>query len=343
MTLKKAVEVLAVVIILGIIGLAIFQLTNQESLQRYSKTELLLDTVFEIAVFTEDEAEGSRLLREAFNEARTLEKTLSRFVSGSEVDKINQNAGKGSVEVRSDTLQVIKSGIYIGEISEGSFDITIAPLVELWGFGTGEQRVPSQEEIDRVLSLIDYREIQIDEQRFTVYLPHEQMSLDLGGIAKGYIVDRIVQYLESQNVEVAFVNAGGDIRVIGSRVDGTSWRIGIRDPRNRERHDIIAVIPIVDQAVVTSGDYERFFTSDGERYHHILHPHNGFPVSGVISVTIVAPECMTADGLSTAVFVLGPQKGMDLLESLPGVEGVIIDDQEKLHASSGLQDIIEIR
>ena len=343
MTFKKAVEVLAVVIILGIIIFAIINIVNQESIQKYSKTELLLDTVFDITVFTEDEAEGNRLLREAFNEVRALEKTFSRFVSGSEVDKINQNAGEGSVEVSSDMLKVVRSGIYFGEITEGSFDITIAPLMELWGFGTGEQRVPSQEEIEEILPLVDYRQIQLDEQRFTVYLPQEEMSLDLGGIAKGYIVDRIVQYLESQNVELATVNAGGDIRVIGTREDGTPWRIGIRNPRNSNGQDITAVIPIVDQAVVTSGDYERFFTSDGKRYHHILDPHNGFPAAEVISATIVAEECITADALSTAVFVLGPQKGMELVESLSGVEGLIIDSQEKLHVSSGLQDIIEIR
>ena len=343
MTFKKAAELLAVVIILGIIIFTILNIVNQESIQKYSKTELLLDTVFDITVFTEDEAEGNRLLREAFNEVRALEKTFSRFVSGSEVDEINQNAGEGSVEVRSDMLKVIKSGIYFGEITEGSFDITIAPLMELWGFGTGKQRVPSQEEIEEILPLVDYREIQLDEQRFTVYLPQEEMSLDLGGIAKGYIVDRIVQYLESQNVELATVNAGGDIRVIGTREDGTPWRIGIRNPRNSNEQDITAVIPIVDQAVVTSGDYERFFTSDGKRYHHILDPHNGFPAAKVISVTIVAEECITADALSTAVFVLGPQKGMELVESLSGVEGLIIDNQEKLHVSSGLQDIIEIR
>ncbi len=343
MTFKKAAELLAVVIILGIIIFTILNIVNQESIQKYSKTELLLDTVFDITVFTEDEAEGNRLLREAFNEVRALEKTFSRFVSGSEVDEINQNAGEGSVEVRSDMLKVIKSGIYFGEITEGSFDITIAPLMELWGFGTGKQRVPSQEEIEEILPLVDYREIQLDEQRFTVYLPQEEMSLDLGGIAKGYIVDRIVQYLESQNVEIASVNAGGDIRVIGTREDGTPWRIGIRNPRNSNGQDIIAVIPIVDQAVVTSGDYERFFTSDGKRYHHILDPHNGFPAAKVISVTIVAEECITADALSTAVFVLGPRKGMELVESLSGVEGLIIDNQEKLHVSSGLQDIIEIR
>lgn len=343
MTFKKAVEVLAVVIILGIIIFAIINIVNQESIQKYSKTELLLDTVFDIAVFTEDEAEGNRLLREAFNEVRALEKTFSRFVSGSEVDKINQKAGEGSVEVSSDMLKVVRSGIYFGEITEGSFDITIAPLMELWGFGTGEQRVPSQEEIEEILPLVDYREIQLDEQRFTVYLPQEEMSLDLGGIAKGYIVDSIVQYLESQNVELATVNAGGDIRVIGTREDGTPWRIGIRNPRNNNGQDIIAVIPIVDQAVVTSGDYERYFTIDGKSYHHILDPHNGFPAAEVISVTIVAEECITADALSTAVFVLGPQKGMELVESLSGVEGLIIDNQERLHVSSGLQDIIEIR
>lgn len=343
MKFRKVVEVLAVVLILGIIAFSIFKMFEQESIQRYSKTELLLDTVFEVAVFAEDEVEGNRLLRESFNEVRALEKVLSRFVSGSDVDKINNHAGIEPVEVSRDTFKVIKKGMYFGELSDGGFDVTIAPLMELWGFGTGQQRVPSLEEIEKTLPLIDFREIKIDEQRYTVYLPDDQMALDLGGVAKGYIVDRIVQYLQSQNVENAFVNAGGDIRVIGSRIDDTPWRIGIRHPRDRDDQEIIAVIPIVAKAVVTSGDYERFFTSGGERYHHILDPHDGFPASGVISVSIVAQDCITADGLSTAVFILGPQKGLELLESLPQVEGVIIDSQDKLYVSSGLKDIIEIR
>ncbi len=347
MTFRKAVEVLAVIIILALIVFAVFRILNPEDsgsgIQRFSKTELLMDTVFEIAVFTEDEAEGNRLLREAFSEVRMLEKTLSRFISGSEVDNINQAAGENPVEISSDSLQVIKEGIYLGEVSQGSFDITIAPLMDLWGFSTGEQRVPTPEEIEETLLLIDYTEVDINEQRNTVYLPREGMSLDLGGIAKGYIVDRIIQYLESQDVETAFVNAGGDIRVIGNRPDGTPWRIGIRSPRNREGQDLIAVIPISDQAVVTSGDYERFFTSDGIRYHHILDPSHGYPAAEAISVSIVARECMAADGLSTAIFVLGPQKGIELLESLPGIEGIIIDTEEKVHVSSGLQDIVEIR
>ncbi|UNC90914.1 FAD:protein FMN transferase [Candidatus Contubernalis alkaliaceticus] len=343
MRLRKAVEVLAVIIILAIIAFSIFKIYNQESIQRYSKTELLLDTVFEVAVFTEDEAEGNRLLRESFNEVRALEKVLSRFVSDSDVDIINNHAGVEPVEVSSDTLEVIKKGLYFGELSDGGFDVTIAPLMDLWGFGTGEQSVPSLEEIEQTLPFIDFRKIQVDERRNTVYLADEQMALDLGGIAKGYIVDRIVQFLQSQGVQTAFVNAGGDIRVIGSRIDSTPWRIGIRHPRERDSQEIIAVIPVVNQAVVTSGDYERYFTSDGDKYHHILDPHDGFPASGVISVTIVAPDCITADGLSTAVFILGPQKGLELLERLPEVEGVIIDNQDKLYVSSGLEDIIEIR
>lgn len=340
MRTKKVAEILGVVIILGIIGLAIFNLIHQDNLKKYSKTELLMDTVFEIAVYTEDSAEGNRLLRDAFNKVRDLERLLSRYVKNSDVDRINQKAGSEEVQVSFKTLHLIERSLYFSEISEGHFDITIAPLLSLWGFGTGEERVPSEEEINEVLPQVNYQKIVLDDEENTVFLPEENMAVDLGGMAKGFIVDQIVEYLLEQGVEKAFVNAGGDIRVIGDRPDENPWRIAIRHPRQRDQHT--AVLPVSNQAIVTSGDYERFITVDGERYHHILNPYTGMPADQAISVTIIAPDCMTADALSTAVFILGPKKGMVLLESLPDIEGVIIDTAEKLHVTSGIKDQIEI-
>ncbi len=341
MSKKKAVEIIGAIIILGIIGFAVVNLINQDNLQRYSKTELLLDTVFEIAVYTEDSADGNRLLREAFNEVRELEKIMSRFVRNSDIDKINQEAGSEDVQVDPRTLYVMEQSLHFSEISEGHFDVTIAPLLSLWGFGTGEERVPAEEEISEVMPLIDYRKIVLNTEENTVFLPEENMAVDVGGLAKGYIVDQIVEYLLEQGVEKAFVNAGGDIRVIGDRPDENPWRIAIRHPRQRDQH--LAVVPVSNLAIVTSGDYERFITVDGERYHHILDPYTGMPAEKVMSVTIIPPDCMTADALSTAVFIIGPGRGIDLLESLPDIEGVIIATAEELHVTSGLKDTIEIR
>ncbi len=335
-------EIFIAIIILSIIGVAVYNYIDRDNLERYSRTELILDTIFEVTIFVDEEIEGDPLVREAFDKVRALEKVMSRFVTNSDVDKINQQAGKEPVEVDPRTFYVIEKSLYFGEASQGKFDVTIAPLLNLWGFGTGEEREPPEgEEIEEVLPLVDYQEIELDEENMSVFLPREEMALDLGGIAKGYIVDEIAEFLEGEGVEHGTVNAGGDIRALGTRLDGNPWRIGITHPRDRE--NIIAVIPVTQEAIVTSGDYERYFNHEGERYHHILDPDTGQPAGEVLSVTVVAPDCITADSLSTAVFVLGVEEGMALLESMSQVEGMIVDLQEEKHVTRGLKDLIEIR
>ena len=335
-------EIFIAIIILSIIGVAVYNYIDRDNLERYSRTELILDTIFEVTIFVDEEIEGDPLVREAFDKVRALEKVMSRFVTNSDVDKINQQAGKEPVEVDPRTFYVIEKSLYFGEASQGKFDVTIAPLLNLWGFGTGEEREPPEgEEIEEVLPLVDYQEIELDEENMSVFLPREEMALDLGGIAKGYIVDEIAEFLEGEGVEHGTVNAGGDIRALGTRLDGNPWRIGITHPRDRE--NIIAVIPVTQEAIVTSGDYERYFNHEGERYHHILDPDTGQPAGEVMSVTVVAPDCITADSLSTAVFVLGVEEGMALLESMSQVEGMIVDLQEEIHVTRGLKDLIEIR
>ncbi len=335
-------EIFIAIIILSIIGVAVYNYIDRDNLERYSRTELILDTIFEVTIFVDEEIEGDPLVREAFDKVRALEKVMSRFVTNSDVDKINQQAGKEPVEVDPRTFYVIEKSLYFGEASQGKFDVTIAPLLNLWGFGTGEEREPPEgEEIEEVLPLVDYQEIELDEENMSVFLPREEMALDLGGIAKGYIVDEIAEFLEGEGVEHGTVNAGGDIRALGTRLDGNPWRIGITHPRDRE--NIIAVIPVTQEAIVTSGDYERYFNHEGERYHHILDPDTGQPAGEVMSVTVVAPDCITADSLSTAVFVLGVEEGMALLESMSQVEGMIVDLQEEKHVTRGLKDLIEIR
>jgi len=337
-TRKRAVEVLAVIFIVGIISFTLYNHLGDDGPQVSSKRVFMMDTTFEIVLYSTDEGQGNRLIDEAFNEARNLEKVLSRFISSSDVDRINRNAGIEPVEVDPVTFHVVEKAIHFSEISEGSFDVTVAPLLELWGFGTGEHSVPTEEEIKEVLPLVDYKKIEIEEDNLTVFLQEEGMAIDLGGIAKGYIVDHTIEYLERQGAESAFVDAG-DIRVLGERPDETPWKIGVRHPRQRE--DLIAVIPVSDESIDTSGDYERFFIEDGKRYHHIIDPHTGKPTREMLSVTVVSPDCVAADTLSTAAFVLGPEKGLELLEELPEVEGLLFDVNEELYITSGLKDIMK--
>jgi FAD:protein FMN transferase len=308
--------------------------------KRIERTEFAMDTVVEATVFATRKKQGEQAIAAVFDEISRLEAILARTKAGSDLERINSAAGKQPVTVSAPTFEVIQLGLDVGGRTDGAFDITIAPLIELWGFGTGETRVPTTEQLAHALNLVDFRNVSTYAEERQVYLQEADMRLDLGGIAKGFIVDKAVERLRAEGIISASVDAGGDIRVIGNKMDGTPWRIGIRDPRDRRR--LVAVIPLTNRAIVTSGDYERLFFHEGERYHHILNPGTGMPARGVISVTIVANDAFTADALSTAVFVMGLEQGMAFVEKLPDIEAVIITEDEQIHLSSGLEGKVEL-
>ncbi|MCW3491357.1 FAD:protein FMN transferase [Dethiobacter alkaliphilus] len=304
------------------------------------RSEFLMSTVVEALVYTEDEALGQDALSAAYRRAAELEAIMDRHQSDSDVAKINAAAGQNPVAVSEETFEVIRQGVEFGQMTGGAFDITVAPVMDLWGFGSGENRVPDEEELERALELVDYRKIHLDEERLEVFLEKEGMELDLGGIAKGYIVDQALLTMQEMGIESASFDAGGDIRVLGIKPDGTPWRIGIRDPRDRT--NLAAIVELDDQSVVTSGDYERFFMEDGQRYHHILDPDTGFPTRGLTSVTVLGKDAITTDTLSTGLFVMGLESGMELIESLADTEAIFITDDGQVHTSSGLDDQVEI-
>ncbi|HHT73902.1 MAG TPA: FAD:protein FMN transferase [Firmicutes bacterium] len=294
-------------------------------------TRFLMDTSVDISAFGRD---AETYVKQAFGEMERLEEVLSRHIVHSEVAKINSSAGEW-VSVSEPTIEVISLGLEIGELTKGAFDITVGVLVSLWGFGTGDYKVPSSEEIAEALATIDYRKVEVDKAGKRVRIP-EGSVLDLGGIAKGYIVDQARSYLVKHRMQRAIVNAGGDISVIGARPDGTPWRVGVQNPNDPSQ--ISWVIPLQNNSVVTSGDYQRFFIQDGARWHHILDPRTGYPARELKSVTIVAQSAARADALSTAVFVLGWEKGKELVEKLPGVEGILVGSDNQVWISSGLAE-----
>lgn len=308
--------------------------------KRLARTEFLMSTVVETIIYTTNVKAGEQALTNASFAAVSLEAILDRHRADSEITAINNLAGKEPVSVSADTFKNISLALEVSLLSSGAFDLTVAPLLELWGFGTGNTVVPSEQDLAKVLPLVDYRRVRLAEDGMQVFLENEGMKLDLGGIAKGFIVDRAVEVLQAAGVSSGTVDAGGDIRAIGSKPDGSPWRIGIRHPR--ERRELVAIVDIRNQAIVTSGDYERFFTAEGQRYHHLLDPQTGMPARGVTSVTIMAPDAFTADAYSTAVFVMGLERGMALVESLPGVEAIIITEDAQVHLSSGLEGQVEI-
>lgn len=292
-----------------------------------------MGTVIEITLIGEDEEATNKATLQAFQEIKKIEHLMSPWIESSDVVEINRSAGKQWVKVSQETLEVIKKAKEISELSEGGFDITVGPLTQLWRTARRRGIPPSSEEVKKNLNLVNFRELFFNSEG-KVFLKKSGMAIDLGGIAKGYSVDRAFELLKSLGYRNLIINAGGDLRVGGSKF-GKPWSIGIQDPRVPKK--IMARVSISDAAIATSGDYEKFFIYQGKRYHHIFNPRTGFPMDECQSVTIICKDGMMADGLATAVFVLGPEKGYSLCQKLEGVECLIVDKVGKRIFSPSLK------
>jgi thiamine biosynthesis lipoprotein len=292
--------------------------------------------------------EGTKEIYDEMAEAlNALEHTFSINVPDSEVVRINVGAGKEAVRVSPEVIYVVKMAKYFAEKSGGAFDPTIGPVSLLWGVGSEDARLPSQEEIDARLPLVDYRKIIIDEEARTVFLETEGMILDLGGIAKGYAADCLVQIAQNHGLLRAIIDLGGNVYVWGTKKDGAKWKVGVKDPEN-PGGEPAASLEIDENSVVTSGMYERFFEEGGVRYHHILSPKTGYPVfNGVLSFTIVSRSSLAADALSTTVFILGKEAGLAFLEAgFPEIgvqaEGLLIAGDHTVSATRGLAPAVTV-
>lgn len=303
-------------------------------------TRPLMGTLVEITLVGGDEKTLKEAAEQAFLEIERLEAMMSHYKEDSELSMINRMAGRGAVQVSPELLEVIEEAMRFSELSGGAFDVTMGVLGRVWDFGTnGEKAPPHPEVVKALLPLIDYRQITIDRGYSTVKLNKAGMIMNLGGIAKGYIVKRAVEAIKARGIKKGIVHAGGDMVVF----QGTSeppFRVGIKHPRKMD--SLLGTILVSSGAIATSGDYERFFIKDGVRYNHIMDPTTGFPAGRCQSVTIIGRDATTADALSTAVFVMGPDKGMALIEGLPDIEGVIVDAGGKVSISSGLKGRVEI-
>lgn len=304
----------------------------------YKETQFLMDTIIEITAYGPDAEEG---VKAAFTEFQRLHTLTNNFDENSQLSKISQMAGKSKVVVDPDLLHIIMFSQEVSDKLGDSFDITIGPLTKLWGIGQKGEYVPSQAEIDGVLPLVNYHLVEIDATNSTVYLPKVGMSLDLGGIAKGYATDKAIEILKAKGITSALVNAGGDVRVIGNRPDGKPWRIGVQNPRQPD--GISAKLALTEwDTMETSGDYQRFIMKDGIRYSHILNPRTGWQPREVASVTMVNNSSTYGDILSKPIFVLGTEKGLELLKQFPGTEAVIVTMDGKIIVTPGLEGKIEL-
>ncbi len=298
------------------------------------RTELVLGTPCTVTIF---ERNADTVLDLVFDELFRLQSIFSVHDPESELSYLNSSAGE-AVGVSAELFGVIGTGIAFGQISGGAFDITIGPLVKLWGIGSESDepaRIPDNPAIEEAVSRVDYEDVLLLDYEKQVLLRRADMFLDLGAIAKGFAADRIVELLKGRGVQRGLVDFGGNIFAVGEKEDGTAWRIGIQNP-SEPRGNFFGIVQVRDRSVVTSGVYERYFELDGKRYHHILDPDIGYPVdNGLLSVTIVAESSMTADALSTAVFVLGVEAGLTLVENFSGVEAVLVSDTNRITLSSG--------
>ena len=306
------------VVILGVL------LSGCGRVGRIKESSLLMGTVVEITVGHKDRTVVKKAIKSALDEGKRIENLLSIYKKGSEISMINLQAGFQEVKVSGDSLYVIEEALSYSKLSDGAFDISVGPLIELWGFNGEEKTVPDKTQIRKALALVNYRNVTINREKSTVKLEKPGMKIDLGAIAKGYAVDRMIAVLESNGIKEAMVNAGGDIYALGNPTGKSGWEIGIRNPR--EHGDIIDVIKVENSAIATSGDYENFFLEGGERYSHIIDPRRGVPASGVMSVTVIAQTAMEADALSTTLFVLGKEEGEKLTKELTNVKAFFITE-----------------
>lgn len=303
---------------------------QQKKIQEIERTSYALNTEITIKLYgTQDED----ILTNCFELCTKYENLFSRTRKNSEIAVLNQN---GTETVSRETKDLLEKGLYYSKLSGGAFDITIEPISSLWDFTAETPKLPDREKIRENLKYVDYKKVKIQGNQVNL---EKGMGIDLGAIAKGYIADRIKDYLKEEGVESAIISLGGNILCVGNKTTGDDFSIAVRDPKNVS--GVKAVLSLSDKSVVTSGDYERYMIVDGKKYHHILNPKTGYSYeNGLSSVTIVSDLSVDGDGLSTTCFALGQEKAMELINSLDGVWAMFIDEEGNIAYSEGFQDNI---
>ena len=291
----------------------------------------MMGTEVSVHLWSDNPEAGRRLLEEVFNEAARIDRLMSTYKDGSEISKINRDAAIAPVVTSAELFGLVARSLEISALTDGAFDITFDSVGQHYDFR--ERQRPDAETTAAGRRLIDYRFVHLDETDASIAFEHDGVRINLGGIAKGYVVERGVELLRKAGVQHAIVTAGGDSRLLGDR-RGRPFMIGIRHPR--KEGEVAISVPLENEAISTSGDYERFFDEDGIRYHHILAPSTGAPAEGVHSATVFGPDAVMTDALSTSVFVLGVEAGLTLVAGLDGYESIVIDAAGRVFYSDGL-------
>ena len=312
--------------------LSIFILSGQKS---YSESSILMGSSFEITVVAEDEDFAKESLAIAKKEIIRIENLISSWDQKSETSRINRNAGIAAVEVSKELFDLIFRAQQISKLSSGAFDLTFAAIDKLWNFDGKESEMPNPDTLKASVFNIGYQLIELDEESLTVFLPKKGMKIGFGAIGKGYAADRAKQLLVERGVLGGIINASGDMNTWGTKPDGSSWTIGIVNPMNNKK--VFSWFSLEHNAVVTSGDYEKFTQINGRRYSHIIDPRTGIPSQGIVSCTIFAGKAELADAIATAIFVMGVESGLFLIDQLPDIEAILIDDSGIIHCSKNIE------
>lgn len=312
--------------------LSIFILSAQKS---YSESSILMGSSFEITVVAEDEDFAKESLAIAKKEIIRIENLISSWDQKSETSRINRNAGIAAVEVSKELFDLIFRAQQISKLSSGAFDLTFAAIDKLWNFDGRESEMPNPDTLKASVFNIGYQLIELDEESLTVFLPKKGMKIGFGAIGKGYAADRAKQLLVELGVLGGIINASGDMNTWGTKPDGSSWTIGIVNPMNNKK--VFSWFSLEHNAVVTSGDYEKFTQINGRRYSHIIDPRTGIPSQGIVSCTVFAGKAELADAIATAIFVMGVESGMFLIDQLPDIEAILIDDSGIIHRSKNIE------
>ncbi len=294
----------------------------------------LMGDKFDITVVADNEEIGYINIEEAVSEIKRIEKLISSWDEESETSKINKNAGLKPVKVSVELYKLIERANQISEITNGAFDITFAGLDKIWQFDGSMKYKPTKDEIMRSVSKVGYKKIILNEEDHSVFLQLKGMKIGLGGIAKGYAADMAKELLVGKQVRAGVINASGDLTTWGTKATGEKWLIGIANPLSKDK--IFSWLPVLESSVATSESYDKYITFDGRKYSHILDPRTGNPISGINSVSVFSKTAELSDALATAIFVLGVDSGMALINQLKGTEAIIVDNNNKMHKSSGI-------
>lgn len=301
----------------------------------YKRTLKLMGSRFDLTVVAKSEAEGNHAIDLAVAEIRRIEQLISSWDPNSQTSFINQHAGIKPVQVDKELFDLIARAIKISKLTDGAFDISYASMDKIWKFDGSMTEMPNADAIAKSVEKVGYEHILLNEAEHSVFLKHEGMKIGFGAIGKGYAADKAKALLIQNGVEAGIINASGDLNAWGTQPDGKDWMVAIVNPLNK--HNVFSWLPIHDSAVVTSGNYEKYVTFNGELYSHIIDPRTGYPSKGILSVSIFTKSAELADALATSVFVMGVETGLDFINQLQGVACVIVDAHNKVITSNDIQ------